>query len=256
MKVIDLLADGITPGNLATLGGVLAGHAAVLSGVNNALNDKAANKKPNNATPVTPTTLEKPADPKKSPPAETNSNQSEIKKDIAPTSDDKSVNGKLFHDRVKSISKALGVRSSDLLRIMEFESGMDPAKDNGKDSGAVGLIQFMPDTIKMWPNLSRDKVKQMPASDQLLLVYDFYKRNNLPAGADLPTMYMFTYMPAAANKPDDFVLAKKGAYKKKLWDVDMGKNWDQNSGFAAEAERQGRDYFTVGDVKKVIQTKR
>ena len=254
MKTIDILTE-FDWSKAAAAAGVLAGHGAVLNGVNNALNDKAAGKKTTTA-PVTPTPLEKPAAEPVPTPAETKTAQDNTKKDVDTTSDDKSVNGKLFHDRVKSISKALGVRSSDLLRIMEFESGMDPSKDNGKGSGAVGLIQFMPDTIKMWPNLSREKVKQMPASEQLLLVYDFYKRNNLPAGADLPTMYMFTYMPAAANKPDDFVLAKKGAYKKKIWDVDMGKNWDQNSGFAAEAERQGRDYFTVGDVKKVIQTKR
>ena len=70
-------------------------------------------------------------------------------------------------------------------------------------------------------------------------------------------MYMVTFMPAAVsqNVPDDYVLGKKGAFGKMAWDVDMGKNWDQNGQFAAEAERNGRDYFTVGDVKKVIQEK-
>ena len=254
MKTIDVLVDGIKPSNVAAAAGVLAGHAAVLNGVNTALNDKAADKKTTaNTTPA------KTTEPKQSAasatPLKTNGEQPEIKKDVDPTSD-RSVNGKLFHDRVKEISKKLGVRSSDLLRIMEFESGMNPAKANGKNSGAVGLIQFMPRTIKgMWPNLSATEIQQMPAADQLLLVWDFYKRNNLPAGSDLPTMYLFTYMPAAAKEDNNFVLARSGAYNKKIWDVDMGQNWDQNPAFANEAKRQGRNYFTVGDVKNVIQAK-
>lgn len=178
-----------------------------------------------------------------------------ISKDVD-TSSDTSVNGKLFHDRLKTISKDLGVKSSDLLRIMEFESGMDPAATNKEGSGARGLIQFMPKTALSTFGKTADWIATLSAYDQLLYVWGFYRRNKLPKGASLGDIYLVTFMPAALGKPDDFALGKKGAYNKKVWDVDLGINWDQNSQFSRYAESQGRDYFTVGDVKKVIQTKR
>jgi hypothetical protein len=247
MKTIDILAEGY--GNAVGAAASALGHAAVGAGL------YFGGKKTPDETPVKPTPLENPrATPeKKSTAKKSDTDQNEIKKDLAPTSDDKSVHGKLFHDRLTSIAKDLGVSRSNLLRIMEFESSMDPAARN-KKSGARGLIQFMPKTSLSTWGQSADSIAALSAYDQLLYVWDFYRRNKLPKGANLGDMYLVTYMPAALGQPDDFVLAKKGAYKKKVWDVDMGENWDQNDQFAKEAERHGRNFFTVGDVKNIIQS--
>jgi len=257
MKAIDVLDEGY--GNaLATLGSA-AVHAAGLGALyyGNEIDKKRKSEKVD--TPVTPTSLEKPADKTvKKPPAETATKTDTVKdnKDMDPTSDDKSVNGKLFHDRLQSIAKDLGVSTSNLLRIMEMESGMDPAARN-PDTNARGLIQFKPKTALSTFGKTADWIATLSAYDQLVYVWEFYRQNKLPKGASLGDMYLATFMPAALsqNKPDNFVLGRKGAYKQTVWDVDLGKNWDQNGQFAEEAERNGRDYFTVGDVKKVIQTK-
>ena len=248
MKTIDILQEQwqAPAASLAAQAASLAAHAALGAGLY--FGDKKSKEKP-------PTPLEKPAGPVK--PEDSVGDGEEIittKQDVASTSKDKSVNGKLFHDRLKAIAKDLGVDRSNLLRIMEMESGMDPAARN-KKSGARGLIQFMPKTALGTFGKTADWIATLTAYDQLLYVWNFYRLNKLPRGANLGDMYIVTFMPAALGKPDDFALGKKNAYGKKAWDVDMGENWDQNDLFAAEAERNGRDYFTVGDVKKVIQTK-
>lgn len=251
MKTIDILQEQWQSYVLPALTS-LGIHGAIGAGLY--FGDKQSNEKKPDAA-VTPTPLEKPADPKKSTPAEIKTAQADTKKDVDPTSD-KSVNGKLFHDRLQSIAKDLGVSRSNLLRIMEMESGMDPAARN-PDTNARGLIQFKPKTALSTFGRTADWIATLSAYDQLLYVWEFYRQNKLPKGASLGDMYLATFMPAALsqNKPDNFVLGRKGANGKKIWDVDLGLNWDQNGQFAAEAERNGRDYFTVGDVKKVIQEK-
>jgi len=251
MKTIDILQEQWQQQVIPALTS-LGIHGAIGAGLY--FGDKKSNEKKPDAE-VIATPLEKPADPKKSTPAEIKNAQDNTKKDVDPTSD-KSVNGKLFHDRLQSIAKDLGVSRSNLLRIMEMESGMDPAARN-PDTNARGLIQFKPKTALSTFGKTADWLATLSAYDQLLYVWEFYKKNKLPKGASLGDIYMVTFMPAAVsqNVPDDYVLGKKGAFGKMAWDVDMGKNWDQNGQFAAEAKRNGRDYFTVGDVKKVIQTK-
>lgn len=160
-----------------------------------------------------------------------------------------------FQAKLKQIATALGVEADHLLKIMKFETAgtMDPGIKSGTGTGATGLIQFMP-KIATALGTSTAQLAQMTAEQQLDYVYQFYKTNKLPPGSSLSDIYLYTYMPAVmrTGKPDTFVLGKKGAYGKKIWSVDLGKNWDKNGAFASEAKRNKRNYFTVGDVRNVI----
>lgn len=160
-----------------------------------------------------------------------------------------------FKNKLKQIATALGVEAEHLLKVMHFETAgtMDPSIQSGSGTGATGLIQFMP-KIATSLGTSTAQLAQMTAEQQLEYVYQFYKTNRLPPGSSLSDIYLYTYMPAVmrTGKPDTFVLGKKGAYGKKIWNIDLGKNWDKNSVFAAEAKRNKRNYFTVGDVRNVI----
>ena len=160
-----------------------------------------------------------------------------------------------FKNKLKQIATALGVEAEHLLKVMHFETAgtMDPSIQSGSGTGATGLIQFMP-KIATSLGTTTAQLAQMTDEQQLDYVYQFYKANKLPPGSSLSDIYLYTYMPAVmrTGKPDTFVLGKKGAYGKKIWNVDLGKNWDKNSVFAAEAKRNKRNYFTVGDVRNVI----
>jgi hypothetical protein len=53
-----------------------------------------------------------------------------------------------FFQKLTSIAGDLGMNPRDLLLTMWMESGVDPANPAGGASGARGLIQFMPDTLR------------------------------------------------------------------------------------------------------------
>lgn len=160
-----------------------------------------------------------------------------------------------FQTKLRQIAEKLGVEADHLLKIIKFETGgtLNPGIKSGGGTGATGLIQFMPHVARAL-GTTTDKLAKMTPEEQLDYVYKFYKMNRLPAGSSLSDIYLYTYMPAAlqTGKGDDFVLGMKGAYGKKIWDVDLGDNWDSNPAFAKEALRNKRTYFTVGDVRNII----
>jgi hypothetical protein len=175
-------------------------------------------------------------------------------------SDDQGPSSPAFFNKLKQISARLGVSTSDLLRIMQFESGLDPSRTN--DIGATGLIQFLPKTARNLGTTTAD-LRKMSAVEQLDYVEKYYKMNQVKPGMDIGDLYLMTYMPAAVqmNKPDNFVLGINPASAE--WNkvekygrpfpndptVTRATNWEKNPSFRPAPPR---DYFTVGDVKKYI----
>jgi peptidoglycan hydrolase-like protein with peptidoglycan-binding domain len=153
-----------------------------------------------------------------------------------------------FNDKLNKIGQKLGVDPKDLLRIMKFETGgsMSPSQGSGTSS-AVGLIQFMPQTARDLGTTTQD-LAQMSAVEQLDYVYRFYKMNGVQPGMDVGDLYMLTFMPAAVNKPDDFVLGDANGGN--VFGLNKTKVWQQNPAFG---KSQGKSYFTVGDVKSTIE---
>jgi peptidoglycan hydrolase-like protein with peptidoglycan-binding domain len=153
-----------------------------------------------------------------------------------------------FNDKLNKIGQKLGIDPKDLLRIMKFETGgsMSPSQGSGTSS-AVGLIQFMPQTARDLGTTSQD-LARMSAVEQLDYVYKFYKMNGVQPGMDVGDLYMLTFMPAAVNKPDDFVLGDANGGN--VFGLNKAKVWQQNPAFG---KSQGKSYFTVGDVKSTIE---
>jgi hypothetical protein len=127
---------------------------------------------------------------------------------------------------------------------MNHESGLNPGAVNPY-TNATGLIQFMPNTARNM-GTSVEALKNMSAIDQLDYVERFYKPIAGKA-KDIGDLYMFTFLPAAIGKPDNFVIGASGSTNK-IFGINQNALYKQNKTF--DADKKG--YYTVGDVKKRI----
>jgi hypothetical protein len=111
-----------------------------------------------------------------------------------------------FRDKVFAICKALAINPQFLMACMAFESAetFNAAVKNAAGSGAVGLIQFMPQTAHMLGTSTEELVSKTNVQ-QLDDVENYFKPS---AGkiVSLSDMYMAILWPAAIGKPDDWVL--------------------------------------------------
>ena len=117
----------------------------------------------------------------------------------------------LFQQKVKELAAKYNISVQDLYAVMSFESAgtFDPAQKNFKNSGATGLIQFMPETAKGL-GTTTEELAGMSRTEQLVYV-DKYFSNKGIEGGNLDDLYMAILFPVAVGKPDDFVLFGKGA---------------------------------------------
>jgi len=145
-----------------------------------------------------------------------------------------------FNNKLQKVADALGVSTSSLIAVMRHESGLRPDAVN-KQSGATGLIQFMPKTAATLGTTVQD-LKSMSAVDQLDYVYKYYKMNGVRPGMDAGDLYVSTFMPAALGKPDNTVLGKQGA------SGFSGKVYAQNAGL----DRNKDGTITVADIKSSV----
>lgn len=116
----------------------------------------------------------------------------------------------VFRDRVRWIGDQLGVDPSYLMACMAWESAetFSSSIKNAAGSGAVGLIQFMPSTAKVW-GTSTDELSRMSPEDQLNYVYKYFRPY---AGRlrNLGDVYMAILWPKGIGKPDSYVLWDAG----------------------------------------------
>jgi len=154
-----------------------------------------------------------------------------------------------FSSKLKEVAKKLGIDPQVLWKVIRFESGGNPAKQNSWTK-ATGLIQITPDTA-IGLGTTIGELKTMSAVDQLDYVYKFYK--GIKPGANVAQLYLKTILPAFAHKDDDFVVGKEGAKKEFLPGVtkfSLHDFWKQNGIF-----RNKEGTITVGDIKNVINGK-
>jgi hypothetical protein len=149
-----------------------------------------------------------------------------------------------FQAKAQQVANNLGVSLEDLIGIMNHESGLNPAAVNPY-TNATGLIQFMPNTAKGL-GTSIEALKNMSAIEQLDYVEKFYKPV-VGKAKDIGDLYMYTFLPAAVGKPDDFVLGASGSGIK-VFGINQDALYNQNKTF--DADKKG--YYTVGDVKRRI----
>lgn len=146
-----------------------------------------------------------------------------------------------FNKKLEKIASALGVDSKHLLAIMKMESRVDPAAVNSQ-SGATGLIQFMPDTARSL-GTSVEALRGMSAVEQLDYVYKYFKMVGVKPGMELGDLYMAVFMPKYVGADDSTVLGQDGAKGF------SGKVYAQNKGL--DKNKDGS--ITVADVKSSVQ---
>ena len=115
-----------------------------------------------------------------------------------------------FRVKVLEIAAALQCDASHLMACMAFESGrtFDPAIRN-KQSGATGLIQFMPSTAREL-GTTVEELAALSAVDQLAYVYAYLKPY-LGRLTTLADVYMAILWPSAIGKSENSVIFPAGS---------------------------------------------
>lgn len=137
-----------------------------------------------------------------------------------------------FKARVVEIAAELGIVADHLMAAMAFETGetFSPSVRN-KQSGAVGLIQFMATTAQSLGTTS-DALAAMTAEAQLEYVYKYFKpyRGRL---ANLGDVYMAILWPRGIGLADDAAIFVRDSEKP----IDR-KRYEQNKGL--DGNKDGR----------------
>ncbi|MDD5358572.1 MAG: transglycosylase SLT domain-containing protein [Candidatus Nanoarchaeia archaeon] len=142
-----------------------------------------------------------------------------------------------FIKKVRTISTALGIDPNWLMQVMYSESHINPAAKNPY-SGAIGLIQFMPDTASsLGTNLT--DLANMSNVDQLDYVYKYLKgwTGKIKSYIDL---YFSIFFPLAINKPLEWVFQAKN--------LSASLVAKQNPAF----DLNGDGVLTVGEVQEAM----
>lgn len=134
-----------------------------------------------------------------------------------------------FAQKAIIVARQIDVPPSDLMACMAWESGetFSPAIRNGAGSGAVGLIQFMPQTAAAM-GTSTEQLAAMTGVQQLDYVERYFRpwRGRL---RDLGDLYMAILWPAGIGKPMDHILFRRDdAQRPKLYLQNKGLDIDRD----------------------------
>jgi len=122
--------------------------------------------------------------------------------------------GSGFSAKCEQVAGYLGCNVNDLLAMMYSESGLKTTARN-KKSNAVGLIQFMPSTLRA-NGYTTEQVASMSGVQQLDVVADIFMKSKKMAGygeneqIDGGTLYAINWLPAFAKR--DTIATKGGKY--------------------------------------------
>jgi len=150
-----------------------------------------------------------------------------------------------FRAALVALGSKLDIDPNAIAAVMSIESGFHPAARNPA-GGAVGLIQWMPSTLKLW-GLEPTTVAAMTAVEQLTLVDRFF--HVMARGVHDPgTLYMLTFLPKYAMAAEDFVLGREGDYSTRDG-LQLHRIWAQNMGL--DTNKDGE--ITVAEVKALAR---
>jgi len=116
---------------------------------------------------------------------------------------------KEFTQKVKAISKDLGINPSWLMQLMYFETArtFSPSIQN-PTTGATGLIQFMPSTARGL-GTTTTALKQMSDVEQLDWVKKYLRQYPVDEAKTFGDLYLAVFYPLALSKDNDFVLGSQ-----------------------------------------------
>jgi hypothetical protein len=148
-----------------------------------------------------------------------------------------------FFTEGERIARLLGAKWIHLLRVMFLESGVRASQPNLHGSGAGGLIQFTPDTLRgLGYSGTPNEFLKLDAAEQLVWVRRYF----LPYRGKLDTLvgvYCAVWMPAdLAHRHDpSFVLSAKGG--RRGWAYEGNAVLDVNSDLR----------ITVGELEEAVR---
>lgn len=137
--------------------------------------------------------------------------------------------------KLEQLAIKYGIDKQDFHNIIEGESGYNLLIKNPKSS-ATGLFQFTTDALTDL-NTTREDLLSMDAFQQIDLYEKYLDRWKFKGERSLGTMQA---IPALGNKPDDYVVAKKGSDK-----------WEKNAPWRPD---DGGD-ITVGSINDYYEGK-
>lgn len=153
----------------------------------------------------------------------------------------------MFRRLLVELADRLAMDVDHLATVISFESAgtFSPSKLNMAGSGAVGLIQFMPNTA-IGLGTTTAALAAMTAEEQLVYVEKFFK----PRAGKLHTLddvYLAVFYPAAIGKPPSYVVFdKEGTVN--CPKLDPTTCYRQNKGF----DKTGKGYITVADITATV----
>lgn len=166
-----------------------------------------------------------------------------------------------FWDKLNGISSSLGMNPTDLLTVMYFESGLDPAAHN-KNGHASGLIQFMPDTLdKLGFSGSHGDFRELDAVNQLDYVKKYVEAQSKFKGSSFTSAteyYVANLWPVALKLPEvkehdpNAVIIYKNPTVKRFPGVSLEQEagaYRANSGL--DVNNDGK--ITYGDLDRVMK---
>lgn len=142
-----------------------------------------------------------------------------------------------FLSRVTEISAALGISPDWLMIVMKMESNINHRAVNPQ-SGATGLIQFMPRTAAGL-GTTTEGLKAMSNVAQLDYVHAYFKPYSGRIKG-LTDLYMITFFPVGLGKPDTYILQTDTLRADTIARQNPGFDLDKNQA------------ITVGEFKKSI----
>ena len=155
---------------------------------------------------------------------------------------------KPFLKAIKDLSEKRGINQSELLGLIASESSFDPKAVN-KDTGATGLIQFMPEVAESL-GTTTDEIQKMSRAEQVKLIDKYFDMNKLPDNPTAGQLKTNVLMPAYTDKSDDFELMTKN---KQFTDGETGNpnTYSQNKGLDYNED----GFVTVGEAGESVTKK-
>lgn len=141
-----------------------------------------------------------------------------------------------FEQKVREVSRRLDIPAEWLMAVMYSESKFDASAENRKGSGAVGLIQWMPETAKDFGQ-STQNIKKLSHIEQLDIAYNYLNRVRQKYGEfkSLGHLYLGILYPKAMSGDFCYTLYAKPSTA-----------YQQNAGL--DEDQDGR--VTVRDIDK------
>ena len=177
---------------------------------------------------------------------------------------------KQFIDKVKSVSRSVGIQPIDLLTAMNLETGksFDPAKRN-PESSATGLIQFLETTIAGLSgglvdrngniirkgSVDTDALTYMSRVEQLDWVEKYFKFWKWPGGIANPTLanvYLTIFLPASRFATPNEVIASPTFRADAYWANKSAYDKDGTGAFTPAGIAKALEHYKL-DVLKVLE---